>query len=399
MPPATARPAHRVLLAALALLVLLPAAGAQAQATRTWISGVGDDAMACSRIDPCKTIAGAISKTAAGGEINALDPGGYGTVTVGKAITIDLSTAGGRGSILNPLTNGVTVNAGDNDDVILRSISINGSNTSPPPGCSYGGVRGVWLRNARSLKIDDVVIDRQGTGIDIDTQSTITPAVFVERSRLTDICTAGVDGTPGPGKSASVAISSASFFRTGTALLAGDGVTAWIGGSTLTQNTVGLSATGTGTITETAPNQIYGNGTDGSPTARIGAAVAPRDGAPGPAGPAGTPGTPGPAGTPGTPAIRLLLAIGAERFAARAGRSVRVGYAATAPGRATLEVRKGSKLLGSFSGAAKAGRNTLTFGGKIKRKALAPGAYVLRLTVRGADGQVDAESAALRVRR
>jgi hypothetical protein len=68
---------------------------AHAQATRTWVSGVGDDANPCSRTAPCKTFAGAISKTAANGEIDALDPGGYGAVTITKAITID----GGGGQV------------------------------------------------------------------------------------------------------------------------------------------------------------------------------------------------------------------------------------------------------------------------------------------------------------
>ena len=74
------------------------AAPAQAQATRTWVSGVGDDVNPCSRTAPCKTFAGAISKTAAGGEINCLDPGGFGTVTITKSITIDCT--GTIGSIL-----------------------------------------------------------------------------------------------------------------------------------------------------------------------------------------------------------------------------------------------------------------------------------------------------------
>src|SRR5580700_6054859 len=73
----------------------LAIAPAHAQATRTWISGVGDDVNPCSRTAPCKTFAGAISKTAAGGEIDALDPGGFGTVTLTKSITID----GGGGQV------------------------------------------------------------------------------------------------------------------------------------------------------------------------------------------------------------------------------------------------------------------------------------------------------------
>ena len=71
------------------LLSLLAAAPASAQATRTWVSGVGDDVNPCSRTAPCKTFAGAISKTATNGEINCLDPAGYGAVTITKSITIE----------------------------------------------------------------------------------------------------------------------------------------------------------------------------------------------------------------------------------------------------------------------------------------------------------------------
>src|SRR6266446_10044154 len=108
---------------AVAIFTLTVASMAQAQATRTWVSGVGDDANPCSRTAPCKTFAGAISKTAACGEISVLDPGGFGAVTITKSITIS-----GDGTLAGILTttNGVIVNAGANDTIILRSISING---------------------------------------------------------------------------------------------------------------------------------------------------------------------------------------------------------------------------------------------------------------------------------
>jgi len=80
-------------LARLMMPLLLGSTLLNAQATRTWVSGVGDDANPCSRTAPCKTFAGAISKTAEGGEINALDPGGYGAVTITKSITIDGGSA------------------------------------------------------------------------------------------------------------------------------------------------------------------------------------------------------------------------------------------------------------------------------------------------------------------
>src|SRR3954471_11844081 len=101
--------------------------GAFAQATRTWVSGVGDDLNPCSRTAPCKTFAGAISKTAANGEISVLDPGGFGAVTIGKGITIN--GTGTLAGILNSLVNGVIVNAPATDTVILREISINGAGT------------------------------------------------------------------------------------------------------------------------------------------------------------------------------------------------------------------------------------------------------------------------------
>ena len=86
----------------------LPAV-ANAQATRTWVSGVGDDANPCSRTAPCKTFAGAISKTAAGGEINCLDPGGFGGVTITKSITINCKYT--EGGVLVSGTNAIIVNA------------------------------------------------------------------------------------------------------------------------------------------------------------------------------------------------------------------------------------------------------------------------------------------------
>src|SRR5215218_8955642 len=95
---------------ALALLALIIPASASAQATRTWVSGVGDDVNPCSRTAPCKTFAGAISKTAAGGEINCLDPGGFGGVTITKSLTI--SCEGVTGGTLVSGTNAIVVNAG-----------------------------------------------------------------------------------------------------------------------------------------------------------------------------------------------------------------------------------------------------------------------------------------------
>jgi hypothetical protein len=103
------------------------AAIVQAQATRTWVSGVGDDANPCSRTAPCKTFAGAISKTATGGEINVLDPGGFGGVTITKSITIrsDHLQAG----VLVSGTNAIVINAPASDRIVLEGLDIEGLGT------------------------------------------------------------------------------------------------------------------------------------------------------------------------------------------------------------------------------------------------------------------------------
>src|SRR5438270_5618087 len=122
------------------------------QASRTWVSGVGDDANPCSRTAPCKTFAGAISKTAAGGEIDSLDPGGFGAVTITKAITID----GGGGQVASVLvagTNGIVVQAGVNDVVILRNIRINGIS-----GSGNGGINGIRWLSGKSLYVENCYI-------------------------------------------------------------------------------------------------------------------------------------------------------------------------------------------------------------------------------------------------
>jgi hypothetical protein len=128
-------------LAAFATTVLLFAAPASAQATRTWVSGVGDDANPCSRTAPCKTFAGAISKTATAGEIDCLDPGGFGALTITKSITIDCSAAGNIGGVLVSGTNGFVVAGGT--QVQLIGLDFNGTTT---------GLNGV-LVNASSVNV------------------------------------------------------------------------------------------------------------------------------------------------------------------------------------------------------------------------------------------------------
>ncbi|HEY2290326.1 MAG TPA: hypothetical protein VGM86_06440 [Thermoanaerobaculia bacterium] len=171
----------RFSLSFVAVLVLLFAFSslAQAQATRTWVSGVGDDANPCSRTAPCKTFAGAISKTAAGGEINVLDPGGFGAVTITKSITI--SSEGFEAGVLVSGTNGIIINALSTDVVVLRGLDIEGLGT---------GLDGIKvLGTLAALHVEKCTINAfrgtNGSGIEIATTSGTTQ-VFINDTIVRD---------------------------------------------------------------------------------------------------------------------------------------------------------------------------------------------------------------------
>ena len=133
---------------AVGLFVPLAVAPAHAQATRTWVSGVGNDADPCSRTAPCKTFAGAISKTAAAGEINCVDPGGFGSVTITKSIAI--SCEGVTAGILANLgTSGIIVNAAATDSVYLKGLDFEGVGS---------GLKGINFLAGGSLFVDTCVI-------------------------------------------------------------------------------------------------------------------------------------------------------------------------------------------------------------------------------------------------
>lgn len=160
---------------AIAVMALLLAAhsDASAQATRTWVSGVGDDVNPCSRTAPCKTFAGAISKTATGGEINCIDAGGFGAVTITKSITID----GGESfaSILAGGSNGIIVNAPAGSVVTIRNLSINGAGNTP-------GVNGIRFLGGETLHVENCVIfgfNQNGILVEPAPAATQTFNVFV----------------------------------------------------------------------------------------------------------------------------------------------------------------------------------------------------------------------------
>lgn len=221
--------------AAISFAIVLQAAPAYAQATRTWVSGVGDDAQPCSRTAPCKTFAGAISKTAPNGEIDCLDPGGFGAVTITKSITIDCSAT--FGSVLASLTNGININ-GANITVNLRGLSVNGVGN---------GLIGINFISGNSLTLTNVNVMNFNAGSAIGVlfaPNTANTILEVNNSVITSNGIAPTTGggivvQPAAGGSAVVVISDSRLENNSDAVRANStsgGVTMTVRESTLANN-------------------------------------------------------------------------------------------------------------------------------------------------------------------
>jgi len=170
----------------IATFLLAFASIAQAQATRTWVSGVGDDVNPCSRTAPCKTFAGAISKTAAGGEIDALDPGGFGAVTITKNMTIDGTWGSGFGSILSSGVNGVNINdsaTGTPNTIVvtLRKLSINGAGTTL-------GLNGINFTSGKAVHVEGCqIFNFSQQGINMAVNNTVGSFLHVEDTSIYNV--------------------------------------------------------------------------------------------------------------------------------------------------------------------------------------------------------------------
>jgi len=228
----------RLTLAILAscLTTALATAPAAAQQNRTWVSGSGDDDAACTRAAPCQTFAGALSKTAAGGEINCLDAGGFGAPTITKSITIDCS--GIYSSIQAPVgLQGMIIN-GAGIVVRIRGLSITGGPPPLPP--NPRGIAGIRIVRAASVILDDLEIDgfhEEGDGYGV----IIAPSVGQIRVHIADSVISG-NGSATSGAAIRVEpTASASVLLT-------------ISGVQMVQNYRGLDVVATGT---TAGNTVY----------------------------------------------------------------------------------------------------------------------------------------------
>jgi hypothetical protein len=331
---------------AAALVVLALPATAYAQATRTWVSGVGDDANPCSRTAPCKTWAGAISKTAVGGEIDALDPGGFGAVTITKAITLEAT--GVTAGVLVSGTNGIVIaTTGDNDTVTIRGLEFDGIGG----GTNTPGLNGIRVIHAGTVRLEnDTIYGFSQNGVDFEPSlpapatPTVIPNLVISNSTIHNVGGDGIlavppntgavhvivenssienngcgvaaaafgtttfgtsnCGTADPGGSAgTVHVDSAnsSLSDNAGAGVLSNGSTArnQISNDLISGNGTGLQTLNGGTIVSVGSNSVFGNTTDGAPTSSVATGAPGPVGPQGPIGPSGVAGAAGPAGKQG----------------------------------------------------------------------------------------------------
>jgi hypothetical protein len=232
-----------------AIGIFVCAAAAEAQATRTWVSGVGDDANPCSRTAPCKTFAGAISKTAASGEINVLDPGGFGALTITKAITIRADHV--EAGVLVAGTNGIVVAAGATDTVVLEGLDFDGDTS---------GLNGVSVTSGLQIYVIRCAI-RRFTQNGINMASTTNGGhIFINDSVIS--LNAGGVNVAGSNNIASLTNTSVLSNTTFGVQANGAGNIVGVQTSVLNNNPAGISLLSGGTAISVGPsNLVTGSGT------------------------------------------------------------------------------------------------------------------------------------------
>ena len=232
-------------------LPFLASAPAHAQASRTWVSGVGDDANPCSRTAPCKTFAGAISKTAAFGEINCLDPGGFGAVTITKSMTLNCTAT--LGSVLVAGTNGIVISAAATDKIVLRNIQLQGL-----AGTASPGLNGVRILTAASVSIENCVITQFSQAGISDARTASNTQLYIRNTVISNNTGSGIAlGATGPNM---VIIDGIESVGNLFGIAAGNGNSVMVTRSVFSGNTTAVEADGGGAISIDS-SSITGNGT------------------------------------------------------------------------------------------------------------------------------------------
>jgi hypothetical protein len=284
------------------VFVLLASSLANAQATRTFVSGVGNDANPCSRTAPCKTFAGAIVKTAAKGEINVLDPGGFGGVTITKSISI--ISEGNTAGVLVAGTNGITINALATDVITLRGLDFNGTGTgirgiavlsagavhienclirgftqdaidasvgstlvTVKDTLAQSNARGLFFGASVNASLDNVRSEQNGFGV----RAIGTSEVVVRNSVMSGNTGNGIAAVSTGAPIVNLTVENTVAAHNGAAgvLAQGNGASVNLSNTTIANNVTGISAVSMGHVVSFGNNRIIANTTNGAPTATV----------------------------------------------------------------------------------------------------------------------------------
>jgi hypothetical protein len=296
---------------------MFSSSGGGGPSSQTFVSAtLGSDSSPCTRVSPCLTFAVALAQTSAGGEIDVLDPGDFGPVTVTKAITIYGNAVGGAGMITSPGTSGIVVSAGANDVIHLGGLVFDGVNASGTSGVVFlSGARlhiencavlgfttsgitfspGTGSATTTLLVVQDTTILNNATGLLIRPTGGIAANVALRRLRIDNNTGEGLrlDGTGGPGAiKATLADSTASLnVSNGIDAVSGPGnatvdvmrvvatsngsagiqanqssggtASVTVGSSVIYANAIGIQATGGAGLLSYGNNQVTGNTANG----------------------------------------------------------------------------------------------------------------------------------------
>jgi hypothetical protein len=164
------RTALSIALFAATLALWLSAAPVQAQ-MRVFVAAQGSDSNPCTFALPCRTFQHAHDTVAAGGEIDVLDPAGYGMLTISKAISIQ---GHGFSGISVASGNAITINAGSTDIVDLNGLIIQGGGA---------GTRGIYFTSGQWLTVENCIIrTMQGNGLSFLSSATTLQRLSVSNS-------------------------------------------------------------------------------------------------------------------------------------------------------------------------------------------------------------------------
>jgi hypothetical protein len=271
--------------AALALVVTMPSAPAQAAAARTFVSAAGSDSNNCTNVaTPCRHLAAAYAATAANGEIYVLDPANYGSLTITGPVSIE---GHGWASIAPVINNpAITINANPGDAINIIGVVLDGTALTNTTGIEFNsggnlnvkdsvirnfGGNGILFQPNASSKLsvsDTLLADNGARGIDLaPTGSGLVTAAFSRVKADNNSAQAIIfDGSASSGGSITAAVSECAFSDNGFGVTVSSSSGHTVAKVTLFHSVVannlldGIAAVGINATVTLAQSAVTGNG-------------------------------------------------------------------------------------------------------------------------------------------